>query len=817
MSSYADILVPIPLPRLFTYSIAKDQEVKIGHRVLVPLGRRKIYTGIVRQIHDEPPSLYKPKEILEVLDPAPLIGETQLKFWDWMARYYVCSPGEVMTAALPAGLKLESETRVRWVAQEEIDPEELNENQFLIAQALEQQNELKLSEISEIIGKTTIHPIIQSMIKKEWVEVVERVEEKYKPKTEILWRLAFLAENEDLLELSFQNVANAPKQRTALFQFLDDARLNHPGRSASEWHKKFGIGRAALTAMRDKGIVESYTFEHSRLSFNSNPEEKAKALSPAQQNALDELKTAINTRKVQLLHGVTGSGKTEIYIHLIEEALERGEQVLYLLPEIALTTQIIQRLKKYFGDAIGVFHSHYSQNERAEVWQAVARFPEENSYSIVLGARSAVFLPFENLGLVIVDEEHESSFKQFDPAPRYHGRDAAIVLARLHGAMCILGSATPSLESYYNAKIGKYDYVSLTDRFGELLLPEVHFIDLSKEEKTPGQPVILSKEMRNRIQSTLDDKGQVILFQNRRGFAPILECQRCNWTPECQNCDVSLTYHKQIHTLKCHYCGFSRQFPTKCESCGHDDLRTKSFGTERIEEELRIRFPSARIGRMDWDTTRRKHAYQEIIDQFARGEMDILVGTQMLTKGLDFDGVRMVGILAADTMMQYPDFRAFERAFQLMVQVSGRAGRKEQRGKVYIQSYKPDHPLLLDVQKSDYERRADLEIKKRKEFHYPPFYRLIRLNIRHRDRDRVSRAAEALARPLRKQFPQEVLGPEFPAIPRVRNQYHKNIMLKLGAADSLNRAKEMIRQYIEQLKDHSDFKGVRVVIDIDPQ
>ena len=817
MSLYADVIVPIPLPRLFTYSIPKGQEIGVGHRVLVPLGRRKIYTGIVRRVHDQKPKDYGPKEIIEVLDPAPIIGEKQLEFWDWMAQYYVCSLGEIMTAALPAGLKLESETLVRWIAQEEVDPEELNDNQFLIAQALEQQNELKLGEIAYIIGKSTIHPIIQSMIKKGWVEVVERVEEKYKPKTEILWRLAFLTQNEDLLELAFQNVANAPKQRTALFQLMDDARANHPGRSASEWQKKFSVSRAALTAMREKGIVESYTFEHSRLSFNSEPIDTAKPLSEAQQSALDELKTGINTRKVQLLHGVTGSGKTEIYIHLIQEALERGEQVLYLLPEIALTTQIIQRLKKYFGDSIGVFHSHYSQNERAEVWQAVARFPDDNSYSIILGARSAVFLPFQNLGLVIVDEEHESSFKQFDPAPRYHGRDAAIVLSRLNGAMCILGSATPGLESYYNAKIGKYDYVALKDRFGDLLLPEVHFIDLTKEEKLPGQPVILSKVLRSKIQDTLDEKGQVILFQNRRGFAPILECQRCNWTPECQNCDVSLTYHKHIHTLKCHYCGFSRQFPTKCESCGHTDLRTKSFGTERIEEELKIRFPSARIGRMDWDTTRRKHAYHDIIDQFARGEMDILVGTQMLTKGLDFDGVRMVGVLAADTMMQYPDFRAFERAFQLMVQVSGRAGRKGARGKVYIQSYKPDHPLLLDVQRSDYEHRANLEIKKRKEFHYPPFYRLIRLNIRHRDLDRVSRAAETLARPLRKQFPQEVLGPEFPAIARVRNQYHKNILLKLGTGDNLRMAKEMIRQYIEQLKDHSDFKGVRVVVDIDPQ
>ena len=817
MKAYADVIVPVPLPRTFTYAVPKDVGLSAGFRVLVPLGRRKIYTGVVVRVHNEAPDRYSAKEVIEVLDSAPLIGENQLSFWAWMAEYYACSLGEVMTAALPAGLKLESQTRVKWIAEGAIDADQLTDDQFLVAQALEQQDELSLGEISDVIGKVTVHPLIKSMIDLGVIEVVERVEEKFKSKKEILWRLAFLPENDDLLEQAFQSVAQGPKQRTALFQMLDDARALHPGRTAAEWQKLHGVNRAVLTVLRDKGIAESYEHELSRLSFSSEGKEEAKPPNQDQERVLDDLRKGMQERRVQLLHGVTGSGKTEIYIHLIEEALERGEQALYLLPEIALTTQIIQRLKKYFGDRIGVFHSHYSQNERAEVWQAVTRFPEENSYDIVLGARSAVFLPFKKLGLVIIDEEHESSFKQFDPAPRYHGRDAAIYLAKLNGARCLLGSATPSLESYHNARMGKYDYVPLLKRFGDIQLPEIHFIDLGREKRTPGQPVILSDVLKKKIENTLSENGQVILFQNRRGFAPIVECQRCGWVPQCQNCDVSLTYHKQIHTLKCHYCGFSQQFPQKCGACGHTDLRTKSFGTERIEEELRLRYPSARIGRMDWDTTRRKDAYQDIIDRFARQEIDILVGTQMLTKGLDFDHVKLVGVLAADPMMQYPDFRAFERAFQLMVQVAGRAGRKGERGHVYIQSYKPEHPLLLDVQRSDYEHRAKLELDKRKHFHYPPFYRLIRLNVRHRDLDRVNRASEALARPLRKRFPKEVLGPEFPAIARVRNQYHKNIMLKLAMGESLHMAKELVTQLIEQLKDHNDFKGVRVVVDVDPQ
>lgn len=817
MSRFADVIVPVPLPRTFTYKIPEGDSLTAGCRVLVPLGRRKIYTGVVRYVHDNAPDSYKPKEVIEVLDPTPLISEKQLDFWDWMSEYYVCSLGEVMTAALPAGLKLESETRVRWALSEPTPSEELPDDQFLVAQALECQDELSLAEISDIIGKVTVQPLIKRMLDAGLIDIVERVEEKYTAKKEILWRLAFLPNNEELLEAAFNTVARAPKQRTALFQLLDDARALHPGRTATEWQKRFRISRVVLQGMRDKGIAESYEHEISRLSFGNDSREEAKALNPAQKEALKGIEHGLEQGRVQLLHGVTGSGKTEIYIHLMEEALNRGEQVLYLLPEIALTTQIIQRLKKYFGDRIGVFHSHYSQNERAEVWQAVARYPSEPSYDIILGARSAVFLPFQKLGLVIVDEEHESSYKQFDPAPRYNGRDAAVYLAHVHKASCILGSATPSLESYHNARVGKYDYIPLTERYGDLQLPQVHFIDLQREKKQAGQPLILTEVMKKKIEDTLGNEGQVILFQNRRGFAPFVECQRCGWAPQCQNCDVSLTYHKHIHTLKCHYCGFSQQFPKKCGTCGHTDLRTKSFGTERIEEELRLRFPEARVGRMDWDTTRRKYAYQDIIDRFARREIDILVGTQMLTKGLDFDHVRMVGILAADTMMQYPDFRAFERAFQLMVQVAGRAGRKGERGHVYVQSYKTEHPLLLDVQRGDYEHRAGVELEKRKHFHYPPFFRLIRLNVRHRDLDRTNRAAEALVRPLRKIYPKEVLGPEFPTIARVRNQYHKNILLKLALADNLQQAKERIRQLIEQLKEHDDFKGVRVVVDVDPQ
>ena len=817
MSQFADIIVPLPLPRLFTYAIPEGAGLTAGKRVLVPLGRRKIYTGVVAQVHSEVPVDYKAREIIGVLDPTALIGEKQLDFWMWIADYYVCSVGEVMAAALPAGLKLESETRVRWTSGEAIDPEELTDHQFLVAQALERQDELSLAEIAEIIGQVTVHSLIGSMMDRGWIEVVERVEERYRSKTKILWRLAFSPGNDDLLKQAFQAVAQAPKQRTALFHMLDDARALHPGRTANEWQKSFGLSRAILNGLRAKGIAQSYEHEITRLSFGAEGKERSRELNTEQQKALEAIRKGLSGHQVQLLHGVTGSGKTELYIHLIREALEQGEQVLYLLPEIALTTQIIQRLKKYFGDQVGVFHSHYSQNERTEVWQAVVRFPDRNSYPIVLGARSAVFLPFQKLGLVIVDEEHESGFKQFDPAPRYHGRDAAVYLARLHGAKCLLGPPHQAWRVSTTPAPASTDMFPCRNALATFRCRRSTLLIWGSKNACPGQPLILSEVMKKKIANTLSEEGQVILFQNRRGFAPIVECQRCGWAPQCQNCDVSLTYHKHIHTLKCHYCGSSQQFPKKCGTCGHTELRTRNFGTERIEEELRLRFPSARVGRMDWDTTRRKYAYQDIIDRFARQEINILVGTQMLTKGLDFDHVRMVGILAADTMMQYPDFRAFERAFQLMVQVAGRAGRKKERGQVYIQSYKPKHPLLLDVQRSDYGHRAEEELKKRKNFHYPPYYRLIRLNVRHRKIDLVNRASEALARPLRKRFPREVLGPEFPAIARVRNQYHKNILLKLATGESLQMAKELIRQLIEQLKDHGDFKGVRIVADVDPQ
>jgi len=824
---FAEILLPIPVKGTFTYRVPQElnHEIMAGMRVVVQFGKKKFYTGLVRRIHDTAPQVLSLKYVLSVIDPTPVVNEKQFALWEWMASYYMCTTGEVMNAALPSAYKLASETRVIIDPEYIKDNDVLNDREFQIVEALDLQKILSLTDISRIVGLAKVIPLVKTMIEKGIIRVEEEITERYKPRIETCVRLTDGFRDETVMNAEMDKLnKRAFKQLQVLMAFLNLSRCfsDHEKEvTRPELLKTPGATASQLDGLIKKGFLETYTRNISRLlhpDATLSPDDVE--LTPAQQVAFDQLNTYLPENQIVLLKGVTSSGKTEIYIRLMNEVIAKGKQVLYLLPEIALTTQIIQRLQKYFGSQVGVYHSKYNEFERVEIWNK-ANLPlagnnDQQPYKILLGARSALFLPFTDLGLIIVDEEHDSSYKQNDPAPRYNARDAAAVLGQIHNAPVLLGSATPSMESIFNTQQGKYKYVELNERYGGVQMPEIRIVDIKEEGKQKRMKSHFSPQLLGAVSNALSIGEQVILFQNRRGFSLRLECDTCNSMPQCINCDVTLIYHKQINLLKCHYCGYSMQIPSKCPDCGSPALKMKGFGTEKVEEELSILFPEAVIGRMDFDTTRTKYAYQKIIGEFEGRKIDILVGTQMVTKGLDFDNVSLVGVLNADGLLSYPDFRAFERGFQLLAQVSGRAGRKSKQGLVLIQANNPKHPLLQWVVDNNYMAMYNQQLTDRNNFKFPPFYRLVQVSLRHKDYELLNKAASVLAGMLKPFFGKLMLGPEYPMVSRVRNLYIKNLMLKIGKGKEGAQFKFETARQIEKFLEMPDYKSVRVQVDVDP-
>ena len=822
---FADILLPLPLEGTFTYRIPYDwnNHLKVGHRVAVQFGRKKLYSGIVKKIHQTPPQKGIAKYILNILDEKPLVNNLQLEFWEWMASYYMAHEGEVMNAALPSAFRIASEGTVVLAPGFVPDRNILSEFEYRVTEALLEHNKLTVSDISKVVGYTKVLPLLKSMIDKKLVVIEEELNERFKPKTEEFIRVAPEIFDEEILQELMDNLSKrAYKQLELLMNYISKTGIQH---NEPVWVRKKELlnqsSPSALKSLIDKGIFQSEKREVSRLKSGNLSEKLPEqiSLSAAQQEAYRLVKDKFVNHKVVLLHGVTSSGKTEMYIKLIAETINEGKQALYLLPEIALTTQIIDRLRKYFGDNVGVYHSQYSLNERAEVWNSVAGLSSnhKNPYKIIVGPRSAMFLPFTDLGLIIIDEEHDQSYKQYDPSPRYNARDSAIYLGIMHGAKILLGSATPSFESYYNAAKGKYGLVSLTERYNNVKMPEIIVVNMQDQIRRKLNKSHFSSILIDHIKRALETKHQVILFQNRRGFSLRLVCRDCGWSPVCKNCDVTLTYHKQIGKLKCHYCSFTTPVPARCDDCGSTHLSLKGFGTEKVEEELQVLFPEAHIDRMDLDTTRSKNAFRRIFDDFETGKTDVLTGTQMVTKGLDFDNVHIVGILNADNMLSYPDFRAHERSFQLMAQVSGRAGRKDIQGKVIIQSWKPQHPIIQDVLRNDFFNMYNREMAERQQFLYPPYYRLIRVILKHKDRQLLEKGAAALGKELNVVFGKYVVGPEYPMVSRVRNLYINRFLLKNRADKNQSNFKEYIYKVLNKFHELTKYRSIRVYIDVDPQ
>jgi primosomal protein N' (replication factor Y) len=809
---FIDVVLPIPIQKAFTYAITQEEAtfLKKGMRVAVSFGNNSIYTAIVLSIHQNEPLLYEAKEIHQILDEKPIVSEIQLQHWEWISSYYMCSLGEVFRAALPSALLLESET-VIFINPTFEEDGLLDNEEFLIFEALQHQSQLTIHQVSDILGKKKVMPVINQLIKKSVIYLKEEIYEQYKPKLEKYVRLHSQYSNDDSLGNLLADLSNAKKQHAAVLTFFQLNSLKKAIK-AKDLEKKAGISSAVLKALVDKNIFEFYQLQIDRISFqgNSNP---LKSLNEFQEKALTEIKESFKEKEIVLLHGITSSGKTEVYTKLIEEQLHKGKQILFLLPEIALTTQIIVRLQQYFGNQISVFHSKYSMNERVEVWYNVLE--NKPKTQIILGARSAIFLPFSNLGLIVVDEEHETSYKQFEPSPRYNARDAAIVLAKLHQSKIVLGSATPALESYFNAKQNKYGFVALTKRFGEVKLPKIELIDLKEKQRKKQLKGHFSDTLLQYIKEALDQKEQVILFQNRRGFSPIVECTTCGFSPQCPNCDVSLTYHKFKHELRCHYCSYQRAMPNSCGACGSNTLDTKGFGTEQIELELKELFPDFVIGRMDLDTTRGKHGYQKIIGAFEAREIDILVGTQMLSKGLDFDNVSLVGVLNADSMLNFPDFRAYERAFQMMVQVSGRSGRAQKQGNVAIQTFNPEHAILQQVATTNYSDMFREQLQERLKYNYPPYFRLIKITLKHKEYTKVDLGINWLFKALQSVFGENVLGPTAPSVSRIRNQHIKNLVIKIPPKQSLSATKKQLQKIKDTFEAIKEFRSIRFVIDVD--
>ena len=811
---FIDVILPIPIQKTFTYSVTKAEAdfLQKGMRVAVSFGKTKMYTALVFEVHQKAPELYEAIEIIQILDEKPIVTELQLKNWEWISSYYMCSLGDVYRAALPSAFLLESETIVLKNG-EFIEESELNDEEFLIFEALQHQSQLTIHQVSDILGKKKVLPIINQLILKKAVFVQEEIYEQYKPKMVKYVRLNSQYTSDAALQSLLQDLSNAKKQREAVLGYFQLLTTKKPIKT-KELEAKIGVSGAVIKALADKDIFEIYEIQTDRINFKGELN-KLKKLNEFQETALAEIKTSFEDKEVVLLHGITSSGKTEVYTKLIEDNLKSGKQILFLLPEIALTTQIISRLEMYFGDQISVFHSKYSMNERVEVWNNLLE--NKPKAQIILGARSSVFLPFSNLGLVIVDEEHETSYKQFEPSPRYHARDTAVVLAHQHNAKIVLGSATPSIESYFNTQNGKYGLVELNRRFGNVQLPKIELIDIKEKQRKKQMKGHFSDRLLELINESLENKEQVILFQNRRGYSPVLECTTCGVAPQCPNCDVSLTFHKYKSELKCHYCNYQRAKPNSCAACGSNSLDTKGFGTEQIELELKEMYPDYKIGRMDLDTTRGKHGYQKIIGAFEAQEIDILVGTQMLSKGLDFENVSLVGVLNADTMLNFPDFRAHERSYDMMVQVSGRAGRSKKQGNVAIQTFNPYHQILQQVSNTNYAEMYKEQLQDRWQYSYPPYYRLIKITLKHKDFIKVESGVNWLAKALENVFKENVLGPTAPVVSRVRNQYIKNITIKIPPKQNPAETKKQIDKIKDTFQSVKEFRPIRFIVDVDAQ
>ncbi len=825
---FADILLPLPLEATFTYRVPQELEgrVAFGVRVIVPFGRSKLYSGLVVRVHTEAPQEWATKYIVDVMDERPVVSERQFRLWQWMADYYLCTLGEVMAAALPSALKLASETKIKLHPDFSGDVTVLNPFELRIAEALTHREEMTVAEVAKAAQVQKILPVIKSMVEKRVIITDEEIRNPYKPKRETVVCLAeaYAAEAPFMALLDQLNGSSrtAP-QADLLLSFMMLTRRDGQYDFQAEVPKAQllqarEVTPARLQTLLKKGVLVAEEHIISRLADISSLDEVSSIQFTApQQTALDQIHDSFAKNPVTLLHGVTGSGKTEIYIQLIDEVLKQGKQVLYLLPEIALTSQIVNRLRRYFGEKVGVYHSRFNEYERVEIWNRVLGQGSEveNKYQLILGARSALLLPYQNLGLIIVDEEHDPSYKQQDPAPRYHARDCAIVLAGMHHAPVLLGTATPSLESYYNVELGKYGLVQLTERFSRHQLPEIWVVNMSAATRQKQVQGIFSNFLIEKIGEALDKKEQVILFQNRRGYAVRMICHTCESMPTCKYCDVTLTYHKKTNLLKCHYCGYAIEVPHECPTCHSTDIEMKGFGTEKVEDTLAELFPQASIARMDLDTTRSKNSYQQIITDFEQHKTDILVGTQMVTKGLDFDRVSVVGILNADALVSFPDFRAFERAYQLLAQVSGRAGRKDVPGKVVIQSYQPNHPALKYVESNDFAAMYQSQIAERREYHFPPVARLVKITLKHPDEKVVAAAATALAGPLRQAFPGRVLGPEAPLVSRIQNYFLQEFWVKLPKDNHLASYKLRLREILKAFQSAKEHKTVRVVVNVD--
>ncbi len=811
---FADVILPLALPkRVYTYQIPDDllPQVRPGVRVEVPFGPSKLYSGLVERLHNTPPD-YRTKAVSAVLDEEAVVTPQQMTLWNWMADYYCCTLGEVMAAALPGYLKLTSETRLVFSPTYGDDFVTLEIDEYLIAEALSIQREISIDDARKILNKKTVFPVIQSLMRKGVLFLREDLQEKYKPRKVMAVRLAEpYRSNQELLGPIMNDLEKYEKQTEVLLAYLVLSR-GQPFVRRQEVLDKAGASDSALKSLVKKNILELFEREISRVAGYEDEIQAATALSKSQQQALTEIEQQFTEKKVVLLHGVTGSGKTRLYTELMEKIRQQGGQTLYLLPEIALTTQMINRLQRVFGDAVSVYHSKINYNERVELWRSAA-----SGKPVILSARSGLFLPFQNLQLIIVDEEHDPSFKQYDPAPRYHARDTAIYLAQLYGAKTLLGTATPGVETYHNAQTGKYGLVTLAERFGGLELPAVQTVDLRQQLKTKQMQGIFSTTLVKAVEEALARGEQVILFQNRRGYSPILSCQVCGWNATCRYCDVSLTYHQRQNHLRCHYCGYQEQPAAVCPACGSGKLSYLSFGTEKIEDDLKILLPQARIGRLDLDTASTKNNLSAILNDFEERRIDILVGTQMVTKGLDFDNVGIVGVIGADQLLRFPDFRAGERAYQLLTQVAGRAGRKHKQGQVLLQTYDPTHPILKDVLRGDFQSFILREMKERHEFRYPPFYRLIHLTVQHKDEKTAANAAAMLGKLLRANLGDRVMGPVLPRIPRLRNYYGQEIMLKLERdAKLLSDAKGLIRHTNEVLVGQPGWSQLRLAVDVDP-
>lgn len=813
---FADIILPLNLPQALTYGVPTGMQplLEVGMRVEVSLGRNKLYSGIVARIHSDKPESYEIKPIKNIIDEQPIVNKTQLRFWQWIGHYYAAAPGEVMQSALPSHLKLIGETTLKWMPVHNDVVYEWSNEAYPAAEALEARKELTISDLRALVGSRHLTSVLNELIENEVVEIIDELEPAYRPKTEKVIILNPAYDSEEALHKLFDELARAPKQLDVLMAYTELSMRNKTVRQR-DLVERSGATATQIKSLADKGVFKIEERDIDRLQYIGEEVNKEITFTPAQQKAFEELSTGLDEKNVALLQGVTGSGKTLIYIHKIKECIASGKQALFLLPEIGLTTQLVSRLYAYFGEELGVYHSRFSNNERVEIWEKV----RTGKYKVVIGPRSALWLPYQELGLIIADEEHDGSYKQKDPSPRFHARDAAIYLASLHKAKTILGSATPSVESLYNAKQGKYSYILLKERYMGVRMPSIQMINAGTLEHLKQQGIkLITPDLYTAIAETLQKGKQVILFQNRRGYAPFQLCTMCGWVPQCKNCAVSLTYHKSTDKLHCHYCGQRSAIVHTCPWCGGNRIQSKSFGTEKIEEEIQTLFPKVRTARMDIDTMRGKQSMQQLLNEVEQHKIDVLIGTQMVVKGLDFAGVSLVGVLSSDSLLSYPDFRVNERAFQLMEQVSGRAGRMDGAGRVIIQGHNLAHPVLQWVKHHDVNAFYEQEIKYRYDFAYPPFTRLIKITFKHKDEPKAIEAAMKVATLMQNVAGVSVQGPVPALVPRIRNQFIQEVWIKCQRDNKvLDKVKQMIITERRNITGERGNNGLQIQIDIDPQ